>query len=99
MADAFFHDKEYEKAINHYLALIKEDCGENVKNYSFNRIETATSPWANWKRQLWLITPYQAKARATYKTPYSQWILLHHLLKPRIPLNSANSGVFLAVFL
>ena len=27
MADAFFHDKEYEKAINHYLALIKEDCG------------------------------------------------------------------------
>ena len=38
MADALFHGKEYEKAINNYLALIKEDCGENVKNYSFNRI-------------------------------------------------------------
>lgn len=38
MADALFYSKEYEKAINGYLDIVKKDSGENVKNYAFNRI-------------------------------------------------------------
>ena len=38
MADALFHSKEYEKAINSYLTIVQNDNRENVKNYAFNRI-------------------------------------------------------------
>lgn len=38
MADALFYSKEYEKAINSYLSIIKKDGRESVKNYAFNRI-------------------------------------------------------------
>jgi len=38
MADVLFYSNDYEKAINSYLELLKKDCGDNIKNYAFNRI-------------------------------------------------------------
>ena len=37
-ADALYHDKKYEEAINSYLELLKTNDEEKIRRYAFKRI-------------------------------------------------------------